>query len=207
MLRSALAATLLLLLAAVVVSIAHASVEDTSVAGLAPVDLWPYPQYAAEQGAASRHYIAVDWQSFVFQLVNGTASDEQQQQQQHDDDEQMATAAAMHHGVLSRAFERYQDVCFGAGASGVPPYRNNIFYPLPNVTVVASLSQLTLTIDDMTAALDIGVDESYNITIAAGDDAPSNATATLSARTVWGALRGLESFCQIVDWKRTPPRV
>lgn len=47
--------------------------------------------------------------------------------------------------------------------------------------------------DDLKAALDLGVDESYSLEI------PLGKTAHLKAATVWGAMRGLETFSQLIQ--------
>jgi len=57
----------------------------------------------------------------------------------------------------------------------------------PNATL---LRQLTVTVISGDSTLRFGVDESYNLTV-------SSAGAALSAMTVWGALRGLETFSQL----------
>lgn len=65
----------------------------------------------------------------------------------------------------------------------------------PDVTISNSnpLEVLLIKVDDLTAILQHGVDESYNLTI---HDVTSN--AVLSAKTAWGAMRGLETFSQLV---------
>jgi hexosaminidase len=45
--------------------------------------------------------------------------------------------------------------------------------------------------------LQLGVDESYSLEI------PDDTEATLTATTVWGALRGLETFSQIIQYQTT----
>ncbi|KNA08885.1 hypothetical protein SOVF_158670 [Spinacia oleracea] len=65
----------------------------------------------------------------------------------------------------------------------------------PDVTISNSnpLEVLLIKVDDLTAILQHGVDESYNLTI---HDVTSK--AVLSAKTAWGAMRGLETFSQLV---------
>ncbi|XP_021739254.1 beta-hexosaminidase 2-like [Chenopodium quinoa] len=70
--------------------------------------------------------------------------------------------------------------------------------PLVNPEVVVStschLKVLQIKVADLTASLQHGVDESYNLTIPAS----GAGTAVLAAKTVWGAMRGLETFSQLV---------
>ncbi|KAF8395942.1 hypothetical protein HHK36_019898 [Tetracentron sinense] len=67
-----------------------------------------------------------------------------------------------------------------------------IVTPTVNLTSTPPLHFLTLSISDLTAPLHHGVDESYTLTI------PTLGSANLTAFTVWGAMRGLESFSQLV---------
>ncbi|OZJ05756.1 hypothetical protein BZG36_01264 [Bifiguratus adelaidae] len=54
-----------------------------------------------------------------------------------------------------------------------------------------SINSLDVKVANLTADLQHGVDESYTLSIAPG-------AASISAQTVWGALRGMETFNQIV---------
>ncbi|KAL7604910.1 beta-hexosaminidase 2 [Lactuca sativa] len=77
---------------------------------------------------------------------------------------------------------------------------NPLLAPAINFTTSLPLQTLTIIISDLKATLSHGVNESYTLTI------PSKSTsATLTAATPWGAMRGLESFSQLV-WG-SPARV
>lgn len=55
------------------------------------------------------------------------------------------------------------------------------------------LKSISISVQDKTADLAPGVDESYTI------DIPENAsTGTITAKTIWGAMHGLETFSQLV---------
>ncbi|KAJ8773026.1 hypothetical protein K2173_028203 [Erythroxylum novogranatense] len=75
---------------------------------------------------------------------------------------------------------------------------NEHYHPLvpPVVNISTSsppLKTLAISVADLASSLQHGVDESYILTI------PNfGAVATLTAETVWGAMRGLETFSQLV---------
>ncbi|KAL3537269.1 hypothetical protein ACH5RR_000635 [Cinchona calisaya] len=67
--------------------------------------------------------------------------------------------------------------------------------PLLNLTSSNTLGSLTIQVTDDSAPLTHGVNESYTLSI----PSPNQSTAaTLTAETVWGAMRGLETFSQLV---------
>jgi len=63
--------------------------------------------------------------------------------------------------------------------------------PAPKRSSDSALLRLDIAVADPTANLSLGVDESYNLTIAAP-------AARLSAATAYGAIRGLETFASLV---------
>ena len=83
--------------------------------------------------------------------------------------------------VLADAFGRYPGLMFFAG----PPIA-----PSGGASVVSILTVEAGSVVDLT----MGVDESYNISIGA------DGVGVVSAYTHWGALRGVESFSQLVSW-------
>lgn len=65
----------------------------------------------------------------------------------------------------------------------------------PAQAPAALLSELLVTVADQSVPLQLGVDESYDLTIPA-----DGSQATLNANTYYGALRGLETFSQLVNF-------
>ena len=85
--------------------------------------------------------------------------------------------------TLTAALARYADFIFayGPGAAGAP-------------ADVAALHVDVLAAGDELA---YGVDESYELAVAPGNNSEPS---VLRAATVWGALRGLETFAQLVSY-------
>ncbi|XAR63371.1 Beta-N-acetylhexosaminidase, partial [Bertholletia excelsa] len=79
-------------------------------------------------------------------------------------------------------------------------HHRSLVAPAVNLTHANPLQTLTISVTDLAAPLQHGVDESYTLTIPG-----AGAGASVAAATVWGAMRGLESFSQLV-WGK-PSRV
>ncbi|XP_066400251.1 beta-hexosaminidase 2-like [Miscanthus floridulus] len=88
---------------------------------------------------------------------------------------------------LVSAAERYAKLLFKE------MYRP-IVRPAVNVTAENALETLTLAVSDLAAPLQHGVDESYTLEIL------PTGSATVTAATAWGAMRGLETFSQL-SWR------
>ncbi|VAH01060.1 unnamed protein product [Triticum turgidum subsp. durum] len=94
----------------------------------------------------------------------------------------------------------------GAGAAAVAEaferYRHLIFSPWAHAARPASagydVARLTVVVASADETLELGVDESYTIYIAAAGGANSIVGgATIEANTIYGAIRGLETFSQL----------
>ncbi|XP_068642733.1 beta-hexosaminidase 2 [Aristolochia californica] len=94
------------------------------------------------------------------------------------------------HKHLSTAVKRYHRLILSEHHSPIVP-------PAVNLSVSSPpLSALSISVLDLSAPLQHGVDESYTLRIPA-----SGGRANLTAGTPWGAIRGLETFSQMV-WGR-----
>jgi len=89
--------------------------------------------------------------------------------------------------IINDAFTRYMTLIFPTIPEGTA---NNEY---------STLNGLSLTIKDPSEdTLGYGMDESYTLTITT-----KGGTATLNSNTVWGALRGLETFSQLIIFNTT----
>ncbi|XP_062584535.1 beta-hexosaminidase subunit beta-like isoform X2 [Saccostrea cucullata] len=87
--------------------------------------------------------------------------------------------------ILESAFFRYQTIIFGLREETLR------FHP-KNSLQAGSLTALNVNVKNKCDRYpSLGMDESYNLTISA-------AGATLNSNSVWGALRGIETFSQLV---------
>ncbi|CAN0887879.1 Beta-hexosaminidase 2 [Linum grandiflorum] len=95
---------------------------------------------------------------------------------------------------LSAAVARYHTLLLTESHA---PILDPTLTPTNNISASAAapLQTLSISVADVNAPLIHAVDESYALSI------PSSSAANLTAATVWGAMRGLETFSQLV-WGR-----
>ena len=81
-------------------------------------------------------------------------------------------------------------------------YRDSYLFPLgpaPSSCASACLCSARILVLSDLEELQLGTDESYRITVTG----PDPAEAVLTANTVYGAIRALETFAQLVEWSDT----
>ncbi|KAL2491423.1 Beta-hexosaminidase 2 [Abeliophyllum distichum] len=97
------------------------------------------------------------------------------------------TISAPNHRYLTPAVNRYL-------RQVLTEHHLPLVNPPLNLTSASQLNTLTVIVADVTSQLTHGVNESYTITIPSS----GSTNAILTAETVWGAIRGLETFSQLV---------
>ncbi|KAL4376864.1 hypothetical protein GQ457_02G023070 [Hibiscus cannabinus] len=93
--------------------------------------------------------------------------------------------------ILKEGFERYKKIIF-KHASGI-----SLFQKLRGIRSVYDISELRIIVNSDSEELQLGVDESYALFVAKNDGKSIIGEATIEANTVYGALRGLETFSQM----------
>ncbi|KAJ2723218.1 Glucosamine-6-phosphate isomerase (Glucosamine-6-phosphate deaminase) (GNPDA) (GlcN6P deaminase) [Coemansia sp. Benny D115] len=88
--------------------------------------------------------------------------------------------------IVSKAVNRYRDIINGESFVAPADYQRGI------LKVNGNLESLVVSVDSTDDSLGIETDESYTL------DVPVNGKATLKAKTPYGAVRGLETFSQLV---------
>nr|GMD39203.1 beta-hexosaminidase 2 [Ipomoea batatas] len=97
------------------------------------------------------------------------------------------TVVSPGHPYLKPAVDRYTNAV-------KTEHHRPLIAPALNLTSHTALKLLNITVNDVDAPLAHGVNESYTLSIPHGD----GGSAYLSAQTAWGAMRGLETFSQLV---------
>ncbi|KAJ2256423.1 Glucosamine-6-phosphate isomerase (Glucosamine-6-phosphate deaminase) (GNPDA) (GlcN6P deaminase) [Coemansia sp. RSA 455] len=88
--------------------------------------------------------------------------------------------------VVDSAISRYQKLINGESFVAPADYKRGI------VKTNGSLKRLTVSVKSTNETLDLNTDESYTL------DVPVDGTATLTAKSPYGVVRGLETFSQLV---------
>ncbi|ORY00077.1 hypothetical protein K493DRAFT_406015 [Basidiobolus meristosporus CBS 931.73] len=108
--------------------------------------------------------------------------------------------------ILERAVRRYKKLIFTKGEYGalLNPVAKTVF-PTPTTSVPTHalapkgkyplLTHLNIQVSGGNTKLNLDTDESYTLNVPA-----KGGQATITAKSVYGALRGLESFSQLVSW-------
>ncbi len=100
---------------------------------------------------------------------------------------------------LTLAFERFKNLFFSRGIFNLDSNNNNYGTgdSQPAWRALPTLTSLIVTVGNASIPLDIGVDESYTLSI---PNSTTDNTISLSSATVWGALHGLQTLSQLISF-------
>ncbi|KAI4348107.1 hypothetical protein L6164_008868 [Bauhinia variegata] len=98
--------------------------------------------------------------------------------------------------IIGAAFERYKGIVFKNGGKF-----SSLLRKLREKISVYDVSKLKITVHSANVELQLGVDESYTLIV------PKAGEVTIEANTVYGALRGLETFSQLCTFDYTTKTV
>lgn len=92
--------------------------------------------------------------------------------------------------ILERAITRYNKLIYLNDDYPMIPYN----WSTTDSAIISILENIEVHITDWSEELDIDTDESYTLTI------PISGNSVINSSTVFGALRAIETFSQIVQW-------
>lgn len=95
-----------------------------------------------------------------------------------------------HSDILQSAIDRYSKLIYLKDDYPMIPYN----WSTTDNEVIYSLETIEVHIQNLSEELNMDTDESYTLTI------PVSANSIINASTVFGALRAIETFSQIVQW-------
>ncbi|KAM4094094.1 hypothetical protein ACJW30_06G170100 [Castanea mollissima] len=96
--------------------------------------------------------------------------------------------------IVRAAFDRYRAIIF-KHTSGI-----SIFSRFTGRSSVYDISKLKIIVNSDNEELQLGVDESYTLFVSKNDGKSITGEAAIEANTVYGALRGLETFSQLCSF-------
>ncbi|XP_027937908.1 beta-hexosaminidase 1-like isoform X2 [Vigna unguiculata] len=100
--------------------------------------------------------------------------------------------------IVREAFERYKGILFKHG---------DRFSFLRTLRPAYDVNKLSITVHSNSEELQLGVDESYNLFVSGAHQLSGSGGVTIEANTVFGALRGLETFSQLCSFDYTTKKV
>lgn len=100
--------------------------------------------------------------------------------------------------IVKAGFERYRAIIFKQSLSGLRLSRDLKGF---------DISKFRIIVHSDNEELQLGVDESYSLLIAKSDKGSIVGEATIEANSVFGALRGLETFSQLCSYDYTTKTV
>ncbi|KAG4919889.1 hypothetical protein JHK82_057315 [Glycine max] len=100
--------------------------------------------------------------------------------------------------IVRDAFDRYKGILFKHG---------DRFSFLRTLRPVYDVTKLSINVHSHSEELQLGVDESYNLFVSRAQALSGAGQVTIEANTVFGALRGLETFSQLCSFDYTTKTV
>ncbi|KAK2637538.1 hypothetical protein Ddye_032330 [Dipteronia dyeriana] len=100
--------------------------------------------------------------------------------------------------IVKEAFYRYKAIIFKQSSSrAASVYIKNVFRGMRSGD---DITKLSIIVNSDNEELQLGVDESYSLFVAKNSGHSIIGEATIEANTVYGALRGLETFSQLCSF-------
>ncbi|CAG2117872.1 unnamed protein product, partial [Medioppia subpectinata] len=136
------------------------------------VDVWPHPQYAT----SSPDFLQIDSTKFVFT------------------DKSVDKCDLLSHAITRTKETAFIQSCSRTGVDGYKPFHQNVRTLQLNANFKGDLSGIEIDVKSCEKLPHLEMNEKYNLVVDG-----SARTARLESDTIWGAIRGLETFSQLVS--------